>query len=71
VLTLIPAADEASTDGRATVVDHHLTWFGLYEGLKLVGEVALFGLLGGIVFWLFVTLRARPAENARRPKAEA
>jgi hypothetical protein len=70
VLALLPIAKEASTDGRTTVVDYHLTWFGLSEVLKLVGEVAVFGLLAGIVFWLFVTLRARPAENARCPKTE-
>jgi hypothetical protein len=57
-LVLFPFADEASIGSRATVVHHHLTWFGLYEGMTLVGQIAAFGLLGGVVFWLLVSLSA-------------
>jgi hypothetical protein len=58
LLTLFPAAQEASTGGRLTVVDHHLTLFGLMEGAKLCGLIALFGLLGGAAFW-FLALSSR------------
>jgi len=64
LLTLFPAADSASIGGRPTVVDHHLTWFGLYEGMKVIGEVAAFGLVGGLVFWILAILgyrKGRPA----------
>ena len=51
LLAVFPAAQEASIDGRLTVVNHHLTLFGLTEGLKLFSLIALFGGFGGAVFW--------------------
>jgi hypothetical protein len=70
LLTLLPVAQEASTGGRPTVVQGHLTWFGLYEGAKLTGQIGLFGCLGGAAFWLISTAghrSARVSETADRP----
>lgn len=69
LLTLLPAAQEASIDGRPTVLNGHLTWFGLYEGAKLVGQIGVFGCLGGVAFWLISTAgqRARPV-STKRPR---
>jgi len=60
-MSLLPAAQEASTDGRATVIHGHLTLFGLQEAAKLVGEIGAFGALGGVTFWLIAAAGHRPA----------
>ncbi len=54
LLAFLPTAQEASIGGRATVVNSHLTWFGVLENLKMMGFLAPFGALGGAVFRLVV-----------------
>ena len=54
LLAFLPTAQEASIGGHATVVDGHLTWFGVLESLKMIGFLAPFGALGGAAFHLVV-----------------
>lgn len=61
LMSLLPAAQEASIDGRATVTHGHVTLFGLKEAAKLVSEVGLFGAIGGATFWLIAAAGHRPA----------
>jgi len=65
LLALLPFADSASIDGRATIVDHHLTWFGLWMGTKVAALIGLFGALAGAAFWLIAASGLRKARNAR------
>ena len=63
LLSLLSPADQGSIYGRATVVNHHVTWFGLWEALKLTAMVAVFGAIAGLTFWLvaaFGTMRRPP-----------
>jgi hypothetical protein len=65
LLAFLPGAEEASVDGRQMVVHGRLTWFGFYEGAKLVGSVGLFGGLGGFAFWLIAAAGHRSARLSR------
>ena len=45
-----PCCVTASVGGRAISVDGHRTWYGLFNSLQIIGEVALYGAIGGLVF---------------------
>jgi len=60
LISLLPAAQEASIDGRATVTHGHVTLFGVQEAAKLVGGAGLFGALGGAAFWLIAAAGHHP-----------
>jgi hypothetical protein len=52
LLSVLPAADSASINGHATVVNHHVTWFGVWTGLEMAAMAGAFGATAGLVFWL-------------------
>ena len=59
-LSLLSGPDQASIDGRATVIDGSRTAYGWLTQATFLGGIALFGALGGAVFWL-VAAAGRPA----------
>jgi hypothetical protein len=50
-----PAADEASIGGQATVINGVRTGYGWLVEFQFIGEVALFGAVAGLLFWLIAT----------------
>ena len=65
VITLLPqAADEASIGGRLTIVDGRLTPYGWLMQGQFVGAIALFGLAGGIIFWIVAAATWKPKPSA-------
>ncbi len=59
-----PAADEASIGERATVINGTRTAYGWLVEFQYIGEIAVFGAIGGLLFWLIATggrnIPARP-----------
>lgn len=51
VLSLLSIPDNASIGGQATVLHGSLTSFGWLTNLTSIGQIALFGAGGGILFW--------------------
>jgi hypothetical protein len=56
------AAREASVDNRATVIDHWVTPYGWLLWGEFVVQIAAFGLVGGLAFWLVAVAGWRPAD---------
>ena len=53
IVVLLPsAASEASVAGRATVVDGVSTWWGWWLGIEFAGQIAIFGAIAGLIFWV-------------------
>lgn len=50
-LTLVNTPDQAIIDNRTTVINGSKTAFGWLMTAQLLGEIALFGALGGALFW--------------------
>lgn len=64
VLSLLPSgADQASIDGQATVIDGTRTAYGWVVGLESVGEIAVFGLAAGVVFWAIAVSRWQTSQG--------
>ncbi len=56
----VETPDEAST-GDVITVHHHLrTLAGWVEVLKFVGEIALLGVVAGLIFWACISVGRRP-----------
>ncbi|WP_165899621.1 hypothetical protein [Sphingomonas sp. PP-CE-1G-424] len=53
ILSSLITPDSASTGGRATVLHGSLTPYGWLTNLTFIGQIALFGAGGGMLFWLF------------------
>ncbi|TFU00054.1 hypothetical protein EUV02_15515 [Polymorphobacter arshaanensis] len=54
LISLVSSPDQASTDGRPTVVAGSMTAFGWLSLAQFVGQIAVFGALGGGFFWAIV-----------------
>lgn len=54
-LSVASAPDQASIDGRATVINGARTIYGWLTATQFIGQVALFGALGGALFWAIAT----------------
>lgn len=52
---VVPSADHANFDGKATVVNGSRTLYGFLKELEIVGLIGLFGFVGGFIFWLVAT----------------
>ena len=51
VIVLLSSADQADIDGRPTVINGSKTAFGWLMDAQFLGQIALFGVLGGALFW--------------------
>lgn len=51
LLALASTPDQASIDDRATVIDGSKTAFGWLMDAQALAQIALFGALGGFLFW--------------------
>lgn len=51
LLTLVSVPSQSSDGGRDTVVDGYYTAYGWLLNAQFLGEIALFGALGGALFW--------------------
>jgi hypothetical protein len=52
ILSVLSHPGSASIGGRATVIDGSLTAYGWLTNLIFVGQIAIFGAVGGLLFWL-------------------
>lgn len=52
ILSLLSPLDSASIGGRATILHGSLTPYGWLTNLTSIGQIALFGAAGGMLFWL-------------------
>ncbi len=59
VLSTFSLPDSASIDGQATVIDGSLTAYGWLTNLTFVGQIALLGAAGGLLFWLIAAAGSR------------
>jgi hypothetical protein len=59
ILSTLSLPDNASIDGRATVIDGSLTPYGWLTNLTSVGEIALLGASSGVLFWLIAAAGSR------------
>ena len=59
VLALISRPDNASIDGRSTVIDGSLTAYGWLMNFYYVGQIALLGAIAGALFWLIAAAGSR------------
>jgi hypothetical protein len=59
LLSTLSLPDTASIDGRATVINGSLTAYGWITNLTYVGEIALLGAAGGVLFWLIAAAGSR------------
>jgi hypothetical protein len=48
--------DEASINGKATVIDGTKTAYGWLVDLQFIGTIALYGVAAGVLFWAIATL---------------
>jgi hypothetical protein len=62
VLSTLSLPDSASIDGQATVIDGSLTAYGWLTNLTFVGQIALLGVAGGVLFWLIAAAGSRTRE---------
>jgi len=51
-LSIVSTPDQASIDNRPTVIDGSRTAYGWLTDVEFVGEIALFGAVGGAFFWV-------------------
>jgi hypothetical protein len=65
-LGLLGTADYSYDDGHITAIHGQKTLWGWIYLAELVGQIALIGLLGGLVFWLvaMVGLKSSKARSA-------
>ncbi len=63
IITTLFQPDSASVDGRNTVVDGSLTAYGWLTNLTFVGQIALFGAVGGGLFWLIAAAGSGKVEQ--------
>ena len=61
------APDQASVDGKATVVDGSYTLAGWLQNLTFVGLFGLLGVGGALLFWFFVSRGASNDERDAEP----
>lgn len=54
VVLLGPQADQASIGNKTTVIEGSRTFYGWMSDLQLVGQIAMFGALAGLLFWAIV-----------------
>jgi hypothetical protein len=59
VLTLLPGADQATVGSCAAVIDGKTTWCGFTGTLWWLGQIALYGAFGGLVFWICAAWQPR------------
>jgi len=59
VLALISRPDNASIDGRSTVIDGSLTAYGWLMNFYYVGQIALLGAIAGALFWFIAAAGSR------------
>jgi hypothetical protein len=59
VLSILSGPDAAIDDGHVTVRHGHLTLWGWLLEAQVIGEIAAFGLLGGLVFWFIAAARSK------------
>jgi hypothetical protein len=70
-LILLPTGmSQESVGGYATVIDGRRTGYGWLLGGESVLEIAAFGLIGGLVFWLVVVASRGKGTSARGPESE-
>ena len=59
ILSVLSQPDSASIDGRATVTNGSLTAYGWLTNLTFIGQIALLGAVGGLLFWLIAAAGSR------------
>ena len=62
VLALISRPDNASIDGRSTVIDGSLTAYGWLMNFYYVGQIALLGAIAGALFWFIAAAGSRTGQ---------
>jgi hypothetical protein len=66
VLSILSVPDAAIEDGHVTVRHGHLTLWGWLLRAEFIGEIAAFGLLGGLVFWFIAAAGSKSKVSLSR-----
>lgn len=65
VLSLLDRPETASIDGKATIAEGSYTAYGWITNLAFMGQIALLGAAGGLLFWLIATAGRRHSNDRK------